>query len=86
MLAHGDRRLLSAVMQNLLGNAWKFTSKQEVARIDIGKESGADGSTIYFVRDNGAGFETAHAEKLFDAFERLHSDSDFSGTGADWQP
>lgn len=81
LLAHGDPVLLLVAMNNLLGNAWKFTSKQAVARIDIGSESGADGRTIYFVKDNGAGFDMAHAEKLFGAFERLHSHSDFSGTG-----
>lgn len=77
----GDPRLLLAVMQNLLGNAWKFTAKQAVARIDVGSEPGADGCTLYFVKDNGAGFDMAHAEKLFGTFERLHSQSDFPGTG-----
>lgn len=77
----GDPRLLLAVMQNLLGNAWKFTAKQAVARIDVGSEAGADGRTLYFVKDNGAGFDMAHAEKLFGTFERLHSQSDFPGTG-----
>ena len=79
--AHGDPRLLSAVLQNLLGNAWKFTSKQVLARIDIGSELGADGDTIFFVKDNGAGFDMAFAHKLFGTFQRLHSHEDFSGTG-----
>lgn len=81
LLTHGDPRLLSVAMNNLLGNAWKFTAKQAVARIDVGSELGADGSTLYFVKDNGAGFDMAYAEKLFGTFERLHSQSDFSGTG-----
>lgn len=81
LLAHGDPRLLSAVMHNLLGNAWKFSSKQVAARIDVGSELGADGQTIYFVKDNGAGFDMAYAEKLFGTFERLHSSADFSGSG-----
>lgn len=79
--AHGDPRLLSAVFQNLLGNAWKFTSKTLLARIDVGSELGADGDTVFFVKDNGAGFDMAFAHKLFGTFERLHSPGDFSGTG-----
>ncbi len=79
--AHGDPRLLSAVFQNLLGNAWKFTSRQALARIDVGCELGADGDTIFFVKDNGAGFDMAFAHKLFGTFERLHSPGDFAGTG-----
>ena len=81
LLAHGDPRLLSAVMRNLLGNAWKFSSKRTAAQIDVGSALGADGQTVYFVKDNGAGFDMAHAEKLFATFERLHSSTDFSGTG-----
>lgn len=79
--AHGDPRLLSAVFQNLLGNAWKFTSKTLLARIDVGSELGADGDTVFFIKDNGAGFDMAFAHKLFGTFERLHSPGDFSGTG-----
>jgi PAS domain S-box-containing protein len=79
--AHGDPRLLSAVLQNLLGNAWKFTSRQVLARIDVGSELGADGDTVFFVKDNGAGFDMAFADKLFGTFQRLHSHEDFSGTG-----
>jgi light-regulated signal transduction histidine kinase (bacteriophytochrome) len=79
--AHGDPRLLSAVFQNLLANAWKFSSKKPLARIDVGSELGADGDTIYFVKDNGAGFDMAFAHKLFGTFERLHSPGDFAGTG-----
>jgi len=79
--AHGDPRLLSAVLQNLLANAWKFSSKKSAARIDVGSELGADGDTIFFVKDNGAGFDMAYAHKLFGTFERLHSPGDFAGTG-----
>ncbi|MHB1247982.1 MAG: PAS domain-containing sensor histidine kinase [Polaromonas sp.] len=78
---HGDPRLLLAVLQNLLANAWKFTSRKSLARIDVGSMVGADGETIFFVRDNGAGFDMAFAHKLFGTFERLHSPGDFTGTG-----
>jgi PAS domain S-box-containing protein len=84
MQVKGDARLLSVVMQNLLGNAWKFTARQEVAHIDIGSQAGtgdAIGQTVYFIKDNGAGFDMAHAEKLFGTFERLHAPADFAGTG-----
>ncbi|UUZ63999.1 hypothetical protein LP417_01250 [Polaromonas sp. P1-6] len=77
----GDPRLLLAVMQNLLGNAWKFSARQLQARIDVGCDTGADGQSRYFVKDNGAGFDMAHATRLFGTFERLHSQAEFSGTG-----
>ncbi len=79
--AHGDPRLLLAVLQNLLANAWKFSSKKSLPRIDVGSIAGADGETIFFVKDNGAGFDMAFAHKLFGTFERLHSPGDFAGTG-----
>jgi PAS domain S-box-containing protein len=81
LLVHGDPRLLSAVMHNLLGNAWKFSSRQATARIDVGSTRAAEGETVYFVKDNGAGFDMAYAQKLFSTFERLHSAAEFSGTG-----
>jgi len=81
LAARGDARLLSIVFENLLGNAWKFTSRQPVAQIEIGSQADADGNTVFFVRDNGAGFDMAFAPKLFGIFERLHSPHDFSGTG-----
>ena len=81
LLAHADPVLLSVVMDNLVSNAWKFTSKQPSARIDIGSEAGTHGETVYFVKDNGAGFDMAHVEKLFGTFQRLHSPTDFAGTG-----
>jgi DNA-binding response OmpR family regulator len=75
-----DRRLMRVVFDNLIGNAWKFTSKTVAPRITVGSEP-RDGSTVYFVRDNGAGFDMAYAEKLFTPFQRLHSAADFPGTG-----
>jgi PAS domain S-box-containing protein len=80
MMAHGDQRLLSLVLENLLNNAWKFTSKTPRAKIEFAATA-QDGEQVYFVRDNGAGFDMAYAEKLFGAFQRLHSASEFPGTG-----
>ena len=81
LLAFGDGRLLMQVLSNLLGNAWKFTSLREIARISVGSEVDQDGRVIFFVRDNGAGFDMGKADKLFSAFQRLHSTSDFAGSG-----
>ena len=81
LIAQGDPRLLSAVLQNLLANAWKFSSKKPVAQIVVGSEQAADGAPVFYVRDNGAGFDMAFAHKLFGTFERLHSPGDFVGTG-----
>ncbi|HUE98811.1 MAG TPA: PAS domain S-box protein [Anaerolineales bacterium] len=78
--AHGDPNLLRVVLENLLNNAWKFTSKLEQAEIEIGSKDEND-ETIYFIRDNGAGFDMAYVDKLFRAFQRLHYMSEFSGTG-----
>jgi PAS domain S-box-containing protein len=78
--AHGDPRLLAVVIENLLGNAWKFTGKRAQARIELGVSTGA-GPPTYFVRDDGAGFDPAFAGKLFGAFQRLHAERDFEGTG-----
>jgi signal transduction histidine kinase len=75
-----DPNLLKIAMENLLGNAWKFTAKRREARIEIGVSS-SGGERAYFVRDNGAGFDMAYASKLFGAFQRLHADSEFQGTG-----
>ena len=77
---NGDARLLAVLFENLLGNAWKFTSKRERAEIAFGREE-REGITTYFVRDNGAGFDMAYADKLFGAFQRLHSAHEFEGTG-----
>ncbi|HEY4485217.1 MAG TPA: ATP-binding protein, partial [Nitrospiria bacterium] len=78
--AEGDARLLRAVLDNLLGNAWKYAGKQPQARIEFGRTN-HDSRAAYFVRDNGAGFDMAYAHKLFGAFQRLHSVSEFPGTG-----
>jgi light-regulated signal transduction histidine kinase (bacteriophytochrome) len=76
----GDRQLLRAMLENLIGNAWKFTSKRSDAHIEFGVIDRGSGLT-YFVRDNGAGFDEQYADKLFGVFQRLHSDEEFSGTG-----
>ena len=76
----GDRRLLEVVLQNLLANAWKFTRKQPNARIEFGRGE-ENGRPVFFVRDNGAGFDMAYAGKLFGAFQRLHSQGEFEGHG-----
>jgi PAS domain S-box-containing protein len=79
--AYGDARLLQVVLENLLGNAWKFTAKAPVARIEVGRGMQEDGGEVFFVSDNGAGFDMAYANKLFGAFQRLHRASEFPGTG-----
>jgi len=78
--AHLDPHLASNLLENLFGNAWKFTSKRSPARIEF-KAVEENGSRTFFVRDNGAGFDTEHASKLFAPFQRLHSVSEFPGTG-----
>lgn len=78
--AHGDPKLVRIVLDNLLGNAWKFTSKSDYARVEFGCDC-QDGRAEYFVRDNGAGFDMAYADKLFGAFQRLHSANEFQGSG-----
>lgn len=80
MTAQGDARLLQSVLENLLGNAWKFTRNRAAARIEVGCRK-HNGECIHFVRDNGAGFDMAYADKLFGAFQRLHSAAEFEGTG-----
>jgi light-regulated signal transduction histidine kinase (bacteriophytochrome) len=80
LFATGDSRLLRVAMENLLGNAWKYTSHHGSACIEFG-ESQRDGQPVYFVRDDGAGFDPRHVARLFGAFQRLHSNSEFPGTG-----
>ena len=80
LVVNGDLRLLRIVIENLLDNAWKFTGKQLHARIEFGRMV-IHGKPAYFVRDNGAGFDMAYAQKLFGAFQRLHSATEFEGTG-----
>jgi light-regulated signal transduction histidine kinase (bacteriophytochrome) len=77
----GDPRLLTQVVGNLVGNAWKFTGRRDRVRIEVGSLQGEDGGPVYFVRDNGAGFDMAYASKMFEAFQRMHSQADFEGTG-----
>jgi len=81
VIASGDRKMLQIVMDNLLRNAWKFTSKSAGAEIEFGTMSENAGEMVYFVRDNGAGFDDAYADKLFKPFQRLHSSDEFPGTG-----
>jgi light-regulated signal transduction histidine kinase (bacteriophytochrome) len=76
----GDAPLLAVLLENLLGNAWKFTSKRAGAHIEFGLTE-PDGRLVYFVRDDGAGFDMAYASKLFGTFQRLHAARDFEGTG-----
>jgi two-component system NtrC family sensor kinase len=78
LVADCDHRLLTIALENLIGNAWKFTGKRDHARIEVG----ATGDPCsYFVRDNGAGFDMAYAQKLFGVFQRLHTTAEFEGTG-----
>jgi PAS domain S-box-containing protein len=78
--AVGDNRLLGIALDHLLGNAWKFTARQERALIEFGRLEHA-GPCVFFLRDNGAGFDMAYIEKLFGVFQRLHGADEFAGTG-----
>jgi signal transduction histidine kinase len=80
LMALGDARLITIVLVNLLGNAWKYTAKQPEARISFVPEI-KENETVFCVRDNGAGFDMKYADKLFAPFQRLHQDSEFEGTG-----
>jgi PAS domain S-box-containing protein len=80
LVAHVDHRLVQIALQNLLSNAWKYTSKKAAATIQVGKASTQKGEA-YFVKDNGAGFDMRNADKLFGAFQRLHTTREFDGTG-----
>ena len=80
LVADADGRLVRILFDNLVGNAWKFTAKTAAPNVDIGAEEQA-GETVFFVRDNGAGFDMAYADRLFTPFQRLHSEREYAGTG-----
>lgn len=79
--ACGDAPLLRIALENLLANAWKYTGRTASPRVELGRAVASDGTTAFFVRDNGAGFDMAQADQLFTPFHRLHSVSEFAGTG-----
>ena len=80
IMVQGDPNLMQIAMENLMGNAWKFTGKEAHPKIEFGTTV-RDGETACFIRDNGAGFDMAYAGKLFGAFQRLHTTDEFPGTG-----
>ncbi len=80
LVATGDPALLRSLLQNLLDNAWKFTARCEQARITVGRQW-QNGREVFFVRDNGVGFESEYAHKLFEPFERLHGNAEYDGSG-----
>jgi light-regulated signal transduction histidine kinase (bacteriophytochrome) len=80
VMAEADPRLTRIALENLIGNAWKFTGRTPKATISFGS-SLRDGQTVYFIRDNGAGFDMQYVDRLFTAFQRLHGDRDFKGSG-----
>jgi light-regulated signal transduction histidine kinase (bacteriophytochrome) len=87
MCVEGDKRLLRLMLQNLLGNAWKFTGEKERPKIEFGlrnepvSDRGGNDKPVFFVRDNGAGFDSVYVHKLFAPFQRLHRPTEFPGTG-----
>ncbi|HEC19664.1 MAG TPA: PAS domain S-box protein [Gammaproteobacteria bacterium] len=78
---HADHRLVHVLLENLLGNAWKYTAKTQHAHIRFSQQTNEQGEVVFCLQDNGAGFDMKYADKLFSAFKRLHSDHDFEGTG-----
>jgi len=80
MNANGDKNLLGLALQNLLGNAWKYSGKTAEPRIETGIVE-HNGKQAYFVHDNGVGFDMTYADKLFKPFQRLHKATEFTGTG-----
>jgi light-regulated signal transduction histidine kinase (bacteriophytochrome) len=83
--AVGDGRLVTILLENVLGNAWKFTSKKPDPRIQVGR-AGTNGHRAFFVRDNGAGFDMAYADRLFQPFNRLHQRTEFEGAASASRP
>ena len=91
LVVKGDRELLKIALENLLGNAWKYTSKKTNARIEFGLSDStveisnlphaSSNTVVYFIRDNGVGFDSSYADKLFNPFQRLHTANEFEGTG-----
>ena len=81
LTAEADPGLVRLLLENLLRNAWKYTRPRERARVEFGAERGAAGETVFYVRDNGVGFDPRHAGRLFQPFQRLHRDEEFEGTG-----
>ena len=81
MTGQADALLMYVVLHNLIGNAWKFSAKVPIAEITVGSQLDDTGHTVYFVKDNGTGFDATQTDKLFGIFQRLHSTSDFAGTG-----
>jgi len=79
--ARADSRLMASLLENLLGNAWKFSAAAEPAQISVGRSAHTTSEVVLFVKDNGAGFDMAHADQLFGAFERLHTASEYPGMG-----
>lgn len=79
--ARGDRAMLRLLLQNLLGNAWKFSGRQDPARISLTAAASAEGELVYSVEDNGVGLDMSRAERLFETFQRFHKSSDYPGTG-----
>jgi two-component system, sensor histidine kinase and response regulator len=81
LYTEGDKRLLRLLLENLLQNAWKFTSHHTSANIYMGRQDGEDGQTIFYISDDGAGFDMQYADQLFSPFQRFHTDDEFEGTG-----
>jgi two-component system sensor histidine kinase/response regulator len=81
LVAIADPGLLYIALENLLSNAWKYSSKVPLARIEVGAETQPDGTTAFYIRDNGAGFDMNYVHKLFGTFQRLHAEREFPGTG-----
>ena len=79
-MVYADPGLMEIALSNLIGNAWKFTSKTSNACIEFGTIK-QNGKTVYFIKDNGAGFEQKYVDRMFQPFHRLHSASEFDGTG-----